>query len=101
MSDLLKSSLQDYVQASVGISDKGKLLVPKLLYCFAKGVVDESMVPAWISQYLSPEQAAIVRTCSAAHKWKLLGARSFSVLPFDTRFRFLFLREGKSPSSPA
>ncbi|XP_021894392.1 uncharacterized protein LOC110812041 [Carica papaya] len=101
VSDLLKSSLQDYVQASVGISDKGKLLVPKLLYCFAKGVVDESMVPAWISQYLSPEQAAIVRTCSAAHKWKLLGARSFSVLPFDTRFRFLFLREGKSPSSPA
>ncbi|XP_002516180.2 uncharacterized protein LOC8259016 [Ricinus communis] len=89
--DLLKTSLKDYVQASVGISSKGKVLVPKLLYCFAKGIVEDLQLPEWICQFLSPEQAAMVKDCLSNHKWRLLGARSFSVLPFDSRFRFLFL----------
>ncbi|GAV73993.1 DUF547 domain-containing protein/Lzipper-MIP1 domain-containing protein [Cephalotus follicularis] len=91
--ELLKKSLKDYAQASVGISDRGKLLVPKLLHCFAKGLVEESLLPEWICQYLSPEQAAMIRDCSSNHRWKLLGSRIFSILPFDSRFRFLFLLE--------
>ncbi|XP_050218781.1 uncharacterized protein LOC126669370 isoform X2 [Mercurialis annua] len=89
--ELLTISLKDYVQASVGISSKGKVLVPKLLYCFTKGIVEDVQLPEWICQFLSPEQAATVRDCLSNHKWRLLGARSFSVLPFDSRFRFLFL----------
>ncbi|KAF2285103.1 hypothetical protein GH714_037906 [Hevea brasiliensis] len=70
---------------------KGKLLVPKLLYCFAKGIVEDLQLPEWICQFLSPEQAATVKDSSSKHKWRLLGARSFSVIPFDSRFRFLFI----------
>ncbi|KAJ0031043.1 hypothetical protein Pint_13614 [Pistacia integerrima] len=93
VTELLKESLRDYVQASVGISSKGKLLVPKLLHCFAKGLVEDSSLPDWICQFLSEEHAAMVRKCSCHQKWRLPGARSFSVLPFDSRFRYLFLME--------
>ncbi|KAJ8750831.1 hypothetical protein K2173_016012 [Erythroxylum novogranatense] len=89
--ELLQNSLRDYIQASVGINDRNKLLVPKLLYCFAKGIVDDAGLPDWVCQFLTPKQAAFVRDCSSKHKWRLLGNRSFSVLPFDSRFRFLFL----------
>ncbi|TXG61754.1 hypothetical protein EZV62_013117 [Acer yangbiense] len=98
---LLKESLKDYVQASVGLSHKGKLLVPKLLHCFAKGIVEDSLLPDWICQFLYPEQAAMVRDCSSHQKWRLLGARGFSVLPFDSRFRYLFLMEDRESSSHA
>lgn len=95
--ELLEESLRDYVQASVGISSKGKLLVPKLLHCFAKGVVEDSLLPEWICRFLSSEQTAMVRDCSTNHKWRLLGARGFSILSYDTRFRFLFLMDDIDP----
>ncbi|XVE97805.1 hypothetical protein REPUB_Repub03eG0050500 [Reevesia pubescens] len=96
VNELLKRSMKDYIQASVGISNKGKLLVPKLLHCFAKGVVEDSILPDWICQFLSPRQASMVRDCLSRNKWRLLGARSFSVLPFDSRFRFLFLLDDRN-----
>ncbi|KAF6174972.1 hypothetical protein GIB67_026460 [Kingdonia uniflora] len=89
----LHNSMRDYIQASVGISSKGKLLVPKLLHCFAKGIVEDSLLPEWICRFLSPEQASMVRDCSSHSKQRLLSARSFTVLPFDSRFRYLFLPE--------
>ncbi|KAG4197654.1 hypothetical protein ERO13_A05G037200v2 [Gossypium hirsutum] len=101
VNELLKRSMKDYIQATVGISNKGKLLVPKLLHCFAKGVIEDSLLPEWICRILTPQQASMVRECLSRNKWKLLGARSFCVLPFDSRFRFLFLLEddGNSLSS--
>lgn len=96
VNETLKKSLKDYVQASVGISNKGKLLVPKFLYCFAKGIVEDSLLPEWICQFLSPEQAAVVRDCSSNPKRRLLSARSFSILSFDSRFRYLFLLEDRT-----
>ncbi|GMI89381.1 hypothetical protein like AT3G13000 [Hibiscus trionum] len=94
--ELLKRSMKDYIQASVGISNKGKLLVPKLLHCFTKGVVEDSVLPEWLCQFLSPQQASIVGNCLSRNKWRLLGARGFSVVPFDSRFRFLFLMDDKT-----
>ncbi|KAE8687588.1 putative Glucan endo-1,3-beta-glucosidase precursor [Hibiscus syriacus] len=94
--ELLKRSMKDYIQASVGISNKGKLLVPKLLHCFAKGTVEDSVLPEWICQFLSPQQASMARSCVSGNKWRLLGARVFSVLAFDSRFRFLFLLDDKT-----
>ncbi|KAA3457926.1 Methionyl-tRNA formyltransferase [Gossypium australe] len=96
MNELLKRSMQDYIQASVGISNKGKLLVPKLLHCFAKGMVEDSVLPDWICQFLSPQQASMVKNCLSRNKWRILGARVFSIIPFDSRFRFLFLLDDKS-----
>lgn len=96
VTELLKESLTDYVQVSVGITNKGKLLVPKLLHCYAKGNVEDSMLRDWICQFLSPEQAAMVRDCSPHQKRSLLGTRGFSVLPFDSRFRYLFLMQERN-----
>ncbi|XWS17556.1 hypothetical protein CRYUN_Cryun33cG0077400 [Craigia yunnanensis] len=96
VNELLKRSMKDYIQAAVGISNKGKLLVPKLLHCFAKGVVEDSLLPDWICQFLSPQQASTVKDCLSRNKWRLLGARSFSVVPFDSRFRFLFLLDDRN-----
>ncbi|TYI17365.1 hypothetical protein ES332_A07G018800v1 [Gossypium tomentosum] len=96
MNESLKRSMQDYIQASVGISNKGKLLVPKLLHCFAKGMVEDSVLPDWICQFLSPQQTSMVKNCLSRNKWRILGARVFSIIPFDSRFRFLFLLDDKS-----
>ncbi|GMI81356.1 hypothetical protein like AT3G13000 [Hibiscus trionum] len=99
VNELLKRSMKDYIQASVGISNKGKLLVPKLLHCFAKGVIEDSVLPDWICRFLTPQQASMVRDCLSRNKWNLIGARSFSVQPFDSRFRFLFLLDGDDGNS--
>ncbi|KAK9099655.1 hypothetical protein Syun_026700 [Stephania yunnanensis] len=87
----LKDSLRDYVRASVGLSNKGKLVVPKLLHCYAKVIVEDAALPEWICQFICPEQAAIVRDNSSRRKQRLLSTRSFAVLPFDSQFRYLFL----------
>ncbi|KAK1287507.1 hypothetical protein QJS10_CPB19g02022 [Acorus calamus] len=92
----LQDSLKDYVRASVGISDKGKLIVPKLLHCFAKGIVEDSLLVDWICRFLSHEQVATIRESTSKQKQRLLGARSFSVIPFDSRFRYLFLPENSN-----
>lgn len=92
----LKRSLKEYVQASVGISNKGKLWVPKFLYCFSKGIVEDSLLPEWISQFLSPEQATVVRDCSSNPKRRFLSARNFNIRSFDSRFRYLFLLEDRT-----
>ncbi|KAG0470011.1 hypothetical protein HPP92_016711 [Vanilla planifolia] len=92
----LQKSMKDYIQASIGINDKGKVLVPQLLYCFAKGVVEDSLLVDWICRHLNPEQAAVVR--GLTQRKRLLGVRSFSVIPFDSRFRYLFMPHNKNLS---
>ncbi|XP_056177024.1 uncharacterized protein LOC115671308 isoform X4 [Syzygium oleosum] len=91
VADMLRQSLKDYVRASVGISNKGKVLIPKLLHSFTKEIGEDASVPEWICQFLPVEQANLVRECSSKNKWRLLGTRSFTVLPFSSRFRYLFL----------
>ncbi|XP_047078706.1 uncharacterized protein LOC124689183 [Lolium rigidum] len=95
----LLESLRDYIQASVGISDRGKLLIPKLLQSYAKGAVEDSLFTDWICHHLSPDQVAVIRDSSSSQrKQRLLGARSFTVVAFDSKFRYLFLPD--SSSSP-
>ncbi|GMI81963.1 hypothetical protein like AT3G13000 [Hibiscus trionum] len=87
----LEEAQRDFIRASVGVSSKGKLLVPKLLHCFAKGFVDDSNLAVWISHYLPPNQAAFVEQCISQRRQSLLGSRNCGILPFDSRFRYLFL----------
>ncbi|XP_042377114.1 uncharacterized protein LOC121970444 isoform X1 [Zingiber officinale] len=89
----LHNSMLDYIRASIGISDKGKLLVPKLLHSYTKGIVEDSLLVDWICRHLSPDQIAIVRESTSQRKQRLLGVRSFSIIPYDSRFRYLFLSE--------
>jgi hypothetical protein len=95
----LLESLRDYIQASVGISDRGKLLIPKLLQSYAKGAVEDSLFTDWICHHLLPDQVAAIRDSSSSQrKQRLLGARSFTVVAFDSKFRYLFLPDSSSSS---
>ena len=87
----LQEAQHDFVRASVGVSNKGRLLVPKMLHCFAKGSVDDSNLAVWISHYLPPHQAVFVEQCISQRRQSLLGSRNCGILPFDSRFRYLFL----------
>lgn len=91
----LQKSMRDYIQASIGISDNGKLLVPKLLHSFASGIVEDSLLVDWICRYLTPDQVSVVRDSTTQKKHRLLGVRSFSIIPFDSRFRYLFLPDNR------
>ncbi|XP_071724877.1 uncharacterized protein [Rutidosis leptorrhynchoides] len=93
----LLEAQRDFIRASVGVSSKGKLLVPKMLHCYAKGFVDDSNLAVWISHYLPANQAAFVEQCiSTRRRQSLLGSRNCGILTFDTHFRFLFLPEKMS-----
>ncbi|PWZ20692.1 hypothetical protein Zm00014a_012884 [Zea mays] len=87
----LQESLRDYIQATVGTNGKGKLLIPKLVQSYAKGAVEDSLLADWICHHLAPDQATVIRDSSSQWKQRLLGARSFTVLAFDSKFRYLFL----------
>lgn len=87
----LHEAQHDFIRASVGVSNKGKLLVPKMLHCFAKGFVDDSNLAVWMSNYLPPNQAAFVEQCISQRRQSLLGSRNCGILPFDSRFRYLFM----------
>ncbi|XP_030971172.1 uncharacterized protein LOC115991543 isoform X4 [Quercus lobata] len=87
----LQEAQRDFIRASVGVSSKGRLLVPKMLHCFAKGFVDDANLAVWISHYLPPHQAAFVEQCISKRRQSLLGSRNCGILPFDSCFRYLFL----------
>jgi hypothetical protein len=87
----LQDSQRDFIRASVGVSRKGKLLVPKMLHCFARGFVDDNSFPIWISHFLPQQQATFVDHCVSQRRQSLLGNRTFGIIPFDSRFRYLFL----------
>ncbi|KAL5749452.1 hypothetical protein ACOSP7_024055 [Xanthoceras sorbifolium] len=86
----LQEAQHDFIRVSVGVSNKGKLLVPKMLHCFAKGFVDDANLAVWISHYLPPLQAAFVEQCISQRRQSLLGSRNCGILTFDSRFRYLF-----------
>ncbi|KAI4355939.1 hypothetical protein L6164_004662 [Bauhinia variegata] len=87
----LQDAQRDFIRAAVGVSSKGRLLVPKMLHCFAKGFVDDANLAVWISHYLPPCQAAFVEQCISQRRHSILGSRNCGILPFDSRFRYLFL----------
>lgn len=97
----LLESMRDYIQASVGISDRGKLLIPKLVQSYAKGAVEDSLFTDWICHHLSPDQVAAMRDSSSQRRQRLLGARSFTVITFDSKFRYLFLPDSGSSQKPS
>ncbi|XP_074586536.1 uncharacterized protein LOC141842214 [Curcuma longa] len=89
----LLEAQRDYVRASVGVSHKGKLLAPKMLYFFVRGLVDDTSFPTWVSQFLPHQQASFVQKCVSQRRQRILASRNFALLPFDSRFRYLFLPE--------
>uniref|UniRef100_A0A1J3D2J2 DUF547 domain-containing protein n=1 Tax=Noccaea caerulescens TaxID=107243 RepID=A0A1J3D2J2_NOCCA len=94
----LLEAQRDFIQASVGLSSKGKLLVPKMLQCYAKNLMEDSNLGVWISKYLPPHQAAFVEQCISQRRQSLLASRNCGILPFDSRFRYLFIPDDNNNS---
>ncbi|CAK9146147.1 unnamed protein product [Ilex paraguariensis] len=95
--DELQEAQHDFIRASVGVSSKGKLLVPKMIHSFAKGFVDDEKLAVWISHYLPSQQAAFVEKCMSKRRQSILSSRNCGIVPFDSRFRYLFLPEKSLP----
>ncbi|KAK1323763.1 hypothetical protein QJS10_CPA02g01624 [Acorus calamus] len=89
----LQEAQRDFIRASAGLSSKGKLLVPKMVHCFTKGSVDDANLAVWISGFLPPQQANFVEQCLSQRRQSFLSSRNCGILPFDSRFRYLFLPE--------
>ena len=87
----LQEAQRDFIRASVGLSSKGKLLIPKMLHCFARGFVDEANLTTWIFRFLPQQQANLIEQCISQRRNGFLGSRNCVVLPYDSRFRYLFL----------
>eukprot|EP00249_Psilotum_nudum_P008449 c21275_g2_i2 orf=431-2671(-) len=95
----LQASLRDYVRASVGITAKGKLLLPKLLHTFARELLEESYLLDWICQFLPSSQRNIVQTFLQQRHHRFLSSKNFMVTPFDFRFRYLFIQDDDKQTS--
>ncbi|BBM98437.1 hypothetical protein MPTK1_1g13540 [Marchantia polymorpha subsp. ruderalis] len=93
----LNLALRDYARASVGLSAKGKLLVPKLLYTYARDVVEDAAILDWICQLLPANQASLILEFWQQRQSRLLGARKFEVMAFDFNFRYLFAHNFEKP----
>lgn len=89
----LEDALHDYTRAAVGISTKGRLLVPKLLYTYAREFVEDSGLLDWICNRLPSNQVAVVFECIQQRRHRFLGSRNFNVLPNDYTFRYIFPAE--------
>ncbi|KAJ3696291.1 hypothetical protein LUZ60_001668 [Juncus effusus] len=88
---------RDFIRASVGVSRKGKLLIPKMLHSFARGFVDDAHLTTWVTRFLPPKQASFVEHCTSQRRQSFLASRTFGILPFDSHFRYIFLPD-KLPS---
>ncbi|KAM0939389.1 putative ternary complex factor MIP1, leucine-zipper [Dioscorea sansibarensis] len=87
----LQEAQRDFIRASVGLSSKAKLLIPKMLHCFARGFVDEANLTTWIFRFLPQQQVNLIEQCISQRRNGFLGSRNCVVLPYDSRFRYLFL----------
>jgi hypothetical protein len=67
---------------------------------YAKGTVEESMLADWICHHLTPDQAVVIRDSSSQQKQRLLGMRSFTILAFESKFRYLFLPDSSYAQKP-
>ncbi|XP_073387785.1 uncharacterized protein [Physcomitrium patens] len=92
----LEGALLDYTRAAVGISTKGRLLVPKLLHDYARQCVEDADLLDWICHLLPSNQVAVVFECIQQRRHRILGSRNFTTLPYDFTFRYLFPAEAGS-----
>ncbi|XP_024393324.1 uncharacterized protein [Physcomitrium patens] len=96
----LEDSLRDYARAAVGISTKGRLLIPKLLYTYAREHVEDADIMDWVFNRLLSNQVDVVSEVVQQRRHRLLGSRNFNVLPNDFTFRYLFPSQDCSKLRP-
>ncbi|CAK9195184.1 unnamed protein product [Sphagnum troendelagicum] len=86
----LEDAFHNYTQASVGISTTGKLLVPKLLKCYAQNFVEDSDLLDWICNLLPSSQVDVICECIQQQHHHIFGSSNITIVPFNFTFRYLF-----------
>ncbi|CAK9856456.1 unnamed protein product [Sphagnum jensenii] len=86
----LEDAFHNYTQASVGISTTGKLLVPKLLQCYAQNFVEDSDLLDWICNLLPSSQVDVICECIQQQHHHIFGSSNITIVPFNFTFRYLF-----------
>lgn len=91
--DELDSAFQDYLRATVGMTAKGRVLLPKLVYNYAREFVDDDAVLEWVCRFLPIQQVTVIYECiQQRQRRRLLQGAPFSVAPYSFAFRYLFPR---------
>lgn len=90
--DELDSAFQDYLRATVGLTSKSRVLLPKLVYNYAREFVDDDGVLEWVCRFLPISQVTVIYECvQQRHRRRLWNPTSpFSVAPYSFAFRYLF-----------
>ncbi|KAG0568494.1 hypothetical protein KC19_6G023300 [Ceratodon purpureus] len=89
--DELDSAFQDYLRATVGMTAKGRVLLPKLVYNYAREFVEDDFVLEWVCRFLPIAQVTVIYECiQQRHRKRLFNSAPFSVCPYSFAFRYLF-----------
>ncbi len=86
----LEDAFHNYTQAAVGISTTGRLLVPKLLQCYAQNFVEDSDLLDWICSLLPSSQVDLICEYIQQQHHHIFGSSNITIVPFNYTFRYLF-----------
>eukprot|EP00850_Spirogloea_muscicola_P007359 SM000037S13494 [mRNA] locus=s37:192110:197390:+ [translate_table: standard] len=88
ISNELQQSARDYLQAAIGLSKSGRILVPKILHWYARDFSDDAFsLLSWIFARLQPSQQKVLQ--EKMPKRPKDASRSMLVVPYDWNFRYL------------
>lgn len=100
--DELDSAFEDYLLATVGITAKGRVLLPKLIYNYAREFVEDDVVLEWVCRFLPFAQVAVIYECiQHRHRRRLFNSAPFAVAPYSFAFRYLFPQSISGAAFPA
>lgn len=61
--DELDSAFQDYLRATEGMTAKGRVLFPKLVYNYACKFAEDEYVLEWVCRFLPAAQVTVIYKC--------------------------------------
>ncbi|CAN6472154.1 unnamed protein product [Victoria cruziana] len=87
----LETAKAEYLQASIGVTDKGKIVVPKLLHWYMHGFADDlKSLLEWVCSQLpssAPLTNSIIEFLKGEKKWPI--QKMVEVQPYESEFRYI------------
>lgn len=90
--DELDCAFQDYLQATVGLTTKGRVVLSKLVYNYAREFVEDDALLEWVCRFLPVAQVAAIYECVQLRYRSRIFSNpvTFVVSPYSFAFRYLF-----------
>ncbi|XP_024399848.1 uncharacterized protein [Physcomitrium patens] len=90
--DELDCAFQDYLQATVGLTTKGRVVLSKLVYNYAREFVEDDALLEWVCRFLPVAQVAAIYECAQLRYRSRIFSNpvTFVVSPYSFAFRYLF-----------